>query len=82
MTPTAFSRFFSVRAGRSLTDYIIDIRLGVAAQQLIDSTKTVAEISFECGFNSLANFNRIFKKKKGVTPSEFREMYRKKKIIC
>ena len=82
MTPTAFSRFFSVRAGRSLTDYIIDIRLGVAARQLIDSTKTVAEISFECGFNSLANFNRIFKKKKGVTPSEFREMYRKKKIIC
>lgn len=82
MTPTAFSRFFSVRAGRSLTDYIIDIRLGVAARQLIDSTKTVAEISFECRFNSLANFNRIFKKKKGVTPSEFREMYRKKKIIC
>lgn len=82
MSRTAFSRFFRVRAGRSLTDYIIDMRLGVAARQLVDSTKTIAEISFECGFNSLANFNRIFKKKKGVTPKVFREFYRKKKIIC
>lgn len=82
MSPTAFSRFFRVRAGRSLTDYIIDMRLGVAARQLVDSTKTIAEISFECGFNSLANFNRIFKRKKGVTPKVFREFYRKKKIIC
>lgn len=82
MSPTAFSRFFRVRAGRSLTDYIIDMRLGVAARQLVDSTKSIAEISFECGFNSLANFNRIFKKKKGMTPTVFREFYRKKKIIC
>lgn len=82
MTPNAFSRFFRLRAARSLSDYIIDMRLGAAARLLVDSTKNIAEISFECGFNNLSNFNRIFKKKKGVTPKAFREFYRKKKIIC
>lgn len=82
MSPISFSRFFKFRAGRSLSDYIIDMRLGAAARLLVDSTKSIAEISFECGFNNLSNFNRIFKKKKGVTPKSFREFYRKKKIIC
>lgn len=67
MTPTAFSRFFKLRTGRSISDYVIDIRLGHATRQLVDSTTSVAEICYECGFNNVSNFNRIFKKKK-VTP--------------
>ena len=59
MTPVSFSRFFKLRTGKSLSDYIIDIRLGHATRQLVDSTKTVAEICYECGFNNLSNFNRI-----------------------
>lgn len=82
MSPNAFSRFFRQRAGRSLSDYIIDMRLGAASRLLVDSTKTIAEISYECGFNNLSNFNRIFKRKKGSTPKVFREYYRKTKIIC
>ena len=81
MTPVSFSRFFKLRTGKSLSDYIIDIRLGHATRQLVDSTKTVAEICYECGFNNLSNFNRIFKKKKGCSPKEFREIYYKKKIF-
>ena len=81
MTPVSFSRFFKLRTGKSLSDYIIDIRLGNATRQLVDSTKTVAEICYECGFNNLSNFNRIFKKKKGCSPKEFREIYFKKKIF-
>ena len=42
---------------------------------LIDTTNTVAEISFKCGFNNLSYFNRLFKKKNGCTPKEFRENY-------
>jgi transcriptional regulator len=81
MTSVSFSRFFKLRTGKSLSDYIIDIRLGHATRQLVDSTKTVAEICYECGFNNLSNFNRIFKKKKGCSPKEFREIYYKKKIF-
>lgn len=81
MTPVSFSRFFKLRTGKNLSDYIIDIRLGFAARLLVDSTESIAEICYECGFNNLSNFNRIFKKKKGCAPKEFRENYRKTKIL-
>ncbi len=62
MTPVALSRFFKLRSGKTVTDYIIDIRLGHASRLLVDTTNTVTEICFESGFNNLSNFNRIFKK--------------------
>jgi len=81
MSPSAFSRFFKLHTGRNLTDYIIDIRLGYATRMLVDTTRSISEISFSCGFNNLSNFNRIFKKKKGCSPSEFRENYHKTKVL-
>ena len=81
MTPTSFSRFFKLRTGKTLSDYVLDIRLGFAARMLVDSTKNISEICFECGFNNLSNFNRIFKGRRGVTPKEFRSMFKKNKVI-
>ena len=60
---------------------MLDIRLGSASRLLVDSAQTVAEICYDCGFNNLSNFNRLFRKKKGCAPKEFRENYRKKKIV-
>lgn len=81
MTPTAFSRFFKLRTGKTISDYIIDIRLGVATRKLVDSTMSVAEICNDCGFNNVSNFNRLFKRKKGCSPKSFRENYRKNKVV-
>lgn len=81
MSPVAFSRFFRVRTGRTLSDYIIDIRLGFAARMLVDTTRNVSEICYECGFNNLSNFNRTFKAKRGFTPRDFRAMFKKNKIV-
>ena len=81
MSPSAFSRFFKLHTGRNLSEYIIDLRLGYASRMLVDSTHSIAEISFHCGFNNLSNFNRIFKKRKGCSPSEFRENYHKTRVI-
>lgn len=81
MTPTAFSRFFKLHTNQTLSDHIIDIRLGHAIRLLVDTTMTSAEICYACGFNNLSNFNRLFKKKKGCSPSEFRAKYMKTKII-
>lgn len=81
MSPSAFSRFFKLHTGRNLTDYIIDMRLGAASRMLVDTSRSISEICFCCGFNNLSNFNRIFKKKKGCSPSEFRENYHKTRII-
>ena len=71
----------AVHTGRNISEYIIDLRLGYAARMLVDTAKSISEIGFDCGFNNLSNFNRIFKKKKGCSPSEFRENYHKTRII-
>jgi AraC-like DNA-binding protein len=81
MSPSAFSRFFKLHTGRNLSDYVIDMRLGYASRMLVDTSKSVSEICFDCGFNNLSNFNRIFKRKKGCVPTEFRENYHKTRII-
>lgn len=80
-TPVAFSRFFRQRTDRTLSEYIVDIRLGYAARMLVDSSKNISEICYECGFNNLSNFNRSFKTRKGLTPREFRAMFKKNKVI-
>ena len=81
MSPVAFSRFFRRRTDRTLSDYIVDIRLGHAARMLVDTTKNVSEICYECGFNNLSNFNRTFKAKRNYTPREFRAMFKKNKVL-
>ena len=81
MTPAAFSRFFRTRTGRTVSDYIIDIRLGYAARLLVDTHTSVSDICHSCGFTNISNFNRIFKKKKGSSPTAFRDNYHKSKFV-
>jgi len=75
MTESAFSRFFKLRTGINFIDCLTEVRLGHASRMLIETTKTIAEIAYSCGFNNISNFNRIFRKKKGCTPKELRESY-------
>ena len=81
MSPVSFSRFFRQRTGRTLSEYIVEIRLGYAARMLVDSTKNISEICYECGFNNLSNFNRTFKARRNYTPRDFRAMFKKNKVI-
>ena len=75
MTEVSFSRFIKKRTGNTFIDSLNEIRLGHASRMLIDTTHSIAEISYNCGFNNISNFNRIFKKKKTCTPKEFRENF-------
>ena len=81
MSPSSFSRFFKQHTNRTLTSYLIDMRLGQAARALVDTSMNISEICYACGFNNLSNFNRIFKAKRGVSPRDFRQIYKKKKVI-
>jgi AraC-like DNA-binding protein len=73
MSESTFSHFFTKKLHRSFSDYIHEVRIGNATKLLMESDKTIAEIGYECGFNNLSNFNRIFKKKKGCTPTDFKK---------
>ncbi|WP_159519187.1 AraC family transcriptional regulator [Sunxiuqinia indica] len=75
MSVVSFTRLIKQRTGKSFIDFVNEIRLGFATRLLIESNKSINEICFECGFNNLSNFNRIFKKKQGSTPSEFRSSF-------
>lgn len=81
MSATSFSRFFKLRTSKTLSDYIVEMRLGMAARKLVDTTDSISEICYDCGFNTLSNFNRLFRKHKGCSPMEFREKYFKTKVI-
>jgi len=75
MSDVAFSRFFKLRTGKTFVDTLNEVRLGHASRMLIDTTHSINEIAYRCGFNNMSNFNRIFKKKKNCTPKEFRLAY-------
>ncbi|GBU08088.1 AraC family transcriptional regulator [Bacteroidales bacterium] len=81
MSKPSFCRFFKARTGKNFVESLSDIRLGIATRFLVDSTHSIAEVCYESGFNNLPNFNRIFKRKKSLTPKEFRAIYCKKKNI-
>lgn len=75
MTEVSFSRFIKKRTGKTFIDSLNEIRIGHASRLLIDTTHTIAEISYQTGFNNLSYFNRIFKVRNHCTPKEFRENY-------
>lgn len=73
MSESAFSHFFKKYTKSTFSDYIIDLRLGNASKLLFETNQSINEICYDCGFNNISNFNRIFKKKMGFTPSDFRD---------
>lgn len=78
MSDSAFSHFFQKYAFRSFTQFLVDIRIGHACKSLLDTDETVGQISYESGFNNIANFNRLFKKYRTCTPVEYRRRHTEK----
>lgn len=75
MSAVSFNRFIKKRTGKTLIEYVNDTRIGYASRWLIEKDLSIAEIAFKCGFNNIANFNRVFKKSKNCTPSQYREEF-------
>jgi AraC-like DNA-binding protein len=70
---TTFCNFFKKYYRISFVEYLNTIRVGYACKLFTEKDYTIAEVAYSCGFNTLANFNRQFKKYKGLTPSEYRQ---------
>ncbi len=72
MSTSTVSHFFKRRTSRTFSTYLTDIRIGNAARLLIDTTRSINDIAYDCGFGNISNFNRVFKKYKNCTPRDFR----------
>ena len=68
-------RFFKRATGRTMTAYVNELRVGAAAQLLIDTDESVLEIGFRVGFGNYSNFNRQFKRIKGFGPRTLRRQF-------
>lgn len=72
-----FCRFFKKRTQMTFFDFLNEFRISHAKKLLIEKEEnTVREIAYECGFNNISNFNRIFKSVVGLTPKEYKEKHK------
>ena len=74
MGVTTFCNFFKDNYRMTFVEFINSVRIGHACKLLFDKDQTIAEVAYECGYNSLANFNRQFKKYKRINPSEYKRL--------
>lgn len=76
MTPTSFSRYFTMKTSKSFSYFLTELRIRNACKQLAtEEAKTIAQICYESGFNTLSNFNKQFKTFIGMTPTEYRQKF-------
>ncbi|MBK8093957.1 MAG: AraC family transcriptional regulator [Verrucomicrobiaceae bacterium] len=72
----AFSRFFHSRTGKTVPEYVNEVRVGRACRMLAEDAANITDIAMDCGYRNLANFNRRFRQVTGMTPSRYREKFR------
>lgn len=72
----AFSRFFRSRTGKTVPEYINEVRVGRACRMIAEDQQNITDIALDCGYRNLANFNRRFREVAGCTPREYRAQMR------
>ncbi|MDO6811104.1 AraC family transcriptional regulator [Zobellia galactanivorans] len=75
MTTTSFCRYFKPRANKTFTRFVNEIRIGHARKLLLEDNFNISQISYECGYNALSNFNRQFKSITDMSPLEYRKLF-------
>lgn len=75
MTPTSFSRYFSMKNNKTYSRFITEIRVKHACELLTETDMSVAEICYDCGFNTLSNFNKQFKDIMGKKPTDYKREF-------
>lgn len=75
MAENSFSRYFSQRTRKTFTRYVNEIRISHASKLLVETNLAVTDISNQCGFNNLSNFNRQFSQLQGISPLNYRKQF-------
>jgi len=72
MSPFYFCKVFRRETGLTFTDYLARMRVESVKTQLLVPHMYIGEAAFACGFQSLSQFNRVFRRFAGQAPSAFR----------
>lgn len=72
LTPTSFCRMFKSKTKKNFVEYLNEIRISNACKQLIETDMSISEIAYNCGYKTVSNFNKLFKKNTGNTPKEYK----------
>jgi AraC-like DNA-binding protein len=76
MNPVAFSRYFKENSGTGFVEYLNRTRTNKACYLLRETDFQVQEIALECGFGSISNFNKQFRKSEGISPKNYRSQFK------
>ncbi len=76
MNVSAFCHYFKKSTGKTFSQFVNEIRIGYACKLLIETDFTVAQVCFECGYNGLSNFNKVFKAITLYSPLNYRKEFR------
>lgn len=71
LTPTSFCRYFKRHTQKTFTRYLNEVRVSYACKLLREGNLKITTIAYECGFQNQSNFNRQFKKLKGISPGSY-----------
>lgn len=75
-SPATFARRFARLTGATVVDYLHALRIQEAQRALLESDRPVTDVAFASGFNNLAHFNAIFRRRTGCSPSQYRKEQR------
>ncbi len=78
LTPAALCRRFKQISGKSLFDYLAEVRIEFSYKLLAESSLPISMVAQEAGFQNVSHFNRVFKKLSGVTPKEYKRQHQRK----
>lgn len=73
LSPSHFSTIFSQSLGKTFIDYLTEQRINYAKKLLITTDDKLASITLEVGYNDSNYFSYLFKKKEGLSPSDYRK---------
>jgi AraC-like DNA-binding protein len=77
MTPQAFCRYFKKHTGHTFVTFLNEMRINEACKKLANGRcDSISTVAYTTGFNSITNFNRVFKSVTGNSPREYLESYR------
>jgi AraC-like DNA-binding protein len=79
ITPHAFCKYFKQHTKKTYNNFLNEVRVNEACRKIINgSYEGLSSIAFETGFKGASNFNRVFKKTTGMSPSDYRKEFRNK----